>query len=115
MLAVLATLTFASPEPTVTIEANGWQTYADPQGGYSISYPPGWSPKVVSSAAPMYMTDFAGPEGTVEIQWGEGFGGACAAGIALHLAQGQNWACPSVRQGTASISGGWAPRSCPST
>ena len=82
--------------PAVTAAASGWQTYTDPQGGYSISYPPGWSPKVVSSAPPMYVTDFAGPEGTVEIQWGEGFGGACYAGIALHISQGQIWACPSA-------------------
>ena len=84
------------PTPTVTTAANGWQTYANPQAGFSISYPPGWSPKVVSSSPPQYVTDFAGPEGVVEMQWGEGFGGACYAGIALHLAQGQNRACPAV-------------------
>lgn len=97
VLGVLATLAFDSPSPTVTTVANGWQTYANPQGGFSISYPPGWSPKVVSSSPPQYVTDFAGPEGVVEMQWGEGFGGACYAGTALHFAQGQNWACPSAR------------------
>jgi hypothetical protein len=96
VLAVLATLAFTSPEPTVTTAANGWQTYANPQAGFSISYPPGWGPKVVSASSPQYETDFAGSEGAVAIQWGEGFGGACYAGIALHLAQGQNQACPGV-------------------
>ena len=96
VLGVLATLAFASPTPTVTTAANGWQTYADPEAGFSISYPPGWKPRIVSSSSPQYETDFEGPEGAVAIQWGAGFGGACYAGIALHLAQGQNWACPGV-------------------
>jgi hypothetical protein len=34
-----------------------------------------------------------GPEGRIELQWGSGFGGACSAYSALHLAQGQIPAC----------------------
>jgi len=41
----------------------------------------------------MYGVALEGPQGGVELQWGEGFGGACSAPMALHAAQGQLSAC----------------------
>jgi hypothetical protein len=41
----------------------------------------------------MHNDVLEGPEGRIELQWGSGFGGACSAYSALHLAQGQIPAC----------------------
>jgi hypothetical protein len=83
----------ATPEQAA---AEGWQTYTNTEAGFSIRYPPNWSltPSPPSTPEPMMNVDvLEGPEGRIELQWGSGFGGACAAYSALHLAQGQIPAC----------------------
>jgi len=83
----------ASATPAMQGAAPGWQTYTNTEAGFSIRYPPDWSQTVTSSDPPMYGVALEGPQGGVELQWGEGFGGACSAPMALHAAQGQLSAC----------------------
>ncbi len=80
----------ATPEQAA---ADGWQTYTNTEAGFSVRYPPNWSltPSPPSTPEPMMNVDVL--EGHIELQWGSGFGGACYAYSALHLAQGQIPAC----------------------
>ena len=86
----------ATPEQAA---ADGWQTYTNTEAGFSIRYPPNWSltPSPPSTPEPIMNVDILeGPEGRIELQWGSGFGGACYAYSALHLAQGQIPVCHFV-------------------
>ena len=108
----------AAPEQAA---AEGWQTYTNTEAGFSVRYPPNWSltPSPPSTPEPMMNVDvLEGPEGRIELQWGSGFGGACSAYSALHLAQGQipachyvapdgaqNWSLTSVKLPTVGVAG----------
>jgi len=108
----------ATPEQAA---AEGWQTYTNTEAGFSVRYPPNWSltPNPPSTPEPMMHVDvLEGPEGRIELQWGSGFGGACFAYSALHLAQGQipacyyvapdgaqNWSLTSVKLPTVGVAG----------
>ena len=82
----------ASATPATQGAAAGWQTYVNP-AGFSIRYPPDWNQTVTSSDPPMYGVALDGLQGGMELQWGEGFGGACNAPTALRTAQGQLSTC----------------------
>lgn len=79
--------------------AEGWQTYTD-EAGFSISYPPDWTlaPVETDPSQPLQSATLEGPEGVFEMQWGMGFGGACAAYTVVHAAQGQLTACHTLRE-----------------
>jgi len=83
----------ASATPASQGAAAGWQTYANTDAGFSIQYPPDWHQTVTSASPPMYGVALDGLQGGVELQWGEGFGGACNAPMALRTAQGQLSTC----------------------
>jgi hypothetical protein len=117
--AVAATVpTSATPEQDA---AGGWQTYTNAEAGFSIRYPPNWSvmPSPPSTPEPDMNVDvLEGPEGRIELDWGQGFGGACYAYSALHLAQGQipacywvgddgihNWSLTAVKLPTVGVAG----------
>ncbi len=93
-----ATEPAATVAPAGSPAPSGWQTYTNSQAGFSISYPPGWTltPTQSDPAQPMQEAMLEGPEGSFQMQWGTGFGGACQAYSALHVAQGQIWACHSL-------------------
>jgi hypothetical protein len=86
----------ATPEPTPA--ADGWQTYTNAGVGFSIRYPATWKalPSPAGSTEPVKTDMIQGEGGTVRLMWGTGFGGACLAYSALHLAQGQTSACHTV-------------------
>ena len=83
-------------EPTPA--ADGWQTYTNADVGFSIRYPATWKalPSPAGSTEPIKTDMIQGSGGTVRLMWGTGFGGACVAYSALHLAQGQTAACYTV-------------------
>jgi hypothetical protein len=108
----------ATPEQTA---ADGWQTYTNTEAGFSIRYPPDWSVTPSPPATPepeMHVDVLEGPEGRIELDWGQGFGGACYAYSALHLAQGQipvcyyvasdgipHWSLDAVKLPTVGVAG----------
>ncbi|RJR25890.1 hypothetical protein C4578_00650 [Candidatus Microgenomates bacterium] len=77
-------------EPTITPvvdETTNWKTYSDNIAKFEIKYPAGWSYSVktktkvsygVNSNEPIYYGNlsFSGPEGQIELVFGDGFGGA---------------------------------------
>jgi hypothetical protein len=107
-----------TPEPNA---ADGWQTYTNTQAGFSIRYPPDWTVTPSSPSTPepdIHVDVLEGPEGRIELDWGQGFGGACYAYSALHLAQGQipachyvtpdgiqNWSLTAVKLPTVGVAG----------
>jgi hypothetical protein len=120
----------AGPTPEATapvsetpgqIGAGDWQTYTNSEAGFSIRYPPDWTLTPSPPATPepdLHVDVLEGPEGRIELQWGFGFGGACYAYSALHLAQGQipvchyvdadgihRWSLTAVKLSTVGIAG----------
>jgi dipeptidase D len=98
LLAAACTTLPQAAAPAMQAPASGdWQTYAHPDGGFSIGYPPGWT---VADLPPTETTQgvaLDGAEGRVELQWGTGFGGACPAGYStVKVAQGELPACHTV-------------------
>ena len=81
-------------EPT---QAEAWQTYTNPEIGLSIQYPPDWTQTEIPPSQTMQAIALNGPEGSVELYWGTGFGGACAfEATTVTVAQGQLPTCYSV-------------------
>jgi hypothetical protein len=67
----------AAPAPGGTSD---WQTYSNPEAGFSISYPAAWESEVLpdQNNALLHGVALKGAEGGVELYWGVGLGGACA-------------------------------------
>ncbi len=59
--------------------AGEWQTYTDAGVGFTIQYPSTWSQQTLpdQNDGAIHGMAFSGPEGSVEVYWGVGFGGAC--------------------------------------
>jgi len=77
-----------------------WQTYTNPQVGFSIQYPSNWQeqdlPDEVGGTRHHILVK--GPEGEVDLQWGTGFGGACPEGYQpIAVAKGTLPACHTQR------------------
>lgn len=85
------TPTITVSEPTaipVVDEIANWKTYVDNIAKFEIKYPAGWSyfiksktsisPNELNSNKPVYYGNlsFSGPEGQIELVFGDGFGGA---------------------------------------
>ena len=80
--------------------AGGWQTYTNPEAGFSIQMPPTWSVGTLpdQNAGAIHGQAFTGSEGGVEVYWGLGFGGACPGGTEpVQLAQGEVPACHATQ------------------
>ncbi|HSN76581.1 MAG TPA: hypothetical protein VL334_16030 [Anaerolineae bacterium] len=106
--APLATVTtpapVATPEPTPTsapVEtadppAAAWQSYVNDEAGFRIDYPSHWTQETLPDQNDGLLKGVAlrGPEGSVELYWGVGFGGACPDGYQpLTVAQGELSTC----------------------
>jgi putative hemolysin len=91
------------PLPAATGPAapvGGWQTYTNPEAGFSIQMPPTWSVGTLpdQNAGAIHGQAFTGSEGGVEVYWGVGFGGACPGGTEpVQLAQGEAPACHATQ------------------
>ncbi|MGE5604037.1 MAG: DUF333 domain-containing protein [Nitrososphaerales archaeon] len=73
-----------------------WQTYTNP-AGFSIQYPATWKQADLSPTATAQGVSLDGAEGTVELWWGTGFGGACTEGYStVKVADGELPACHTV-------------------
>ncbi len=87
----------AAPEAaSPTQPAGEWQTYSDAQVGFSIQYPPTWSPQTLpdQNDGAIHGMAFTGAQGGVEIYWGLGFGGACPTGtVPVQMAGEELAAC----------------------
>lgn len=76
-----------------------WQTYTNPQVGFSIQYPVTWQLEVLpdENDGQLHRIVLNGDEGGVELQWGIGVGGACPDYQPVQIAQGTLPACRSIR------------------
>jgi hypothetical protein len=82
-----------STAPTATPD---WQTYANPETGFSIRYPSTWTMEVLpdQNSGALHGVSLKGAEGGVELYWGVGLGGACPQGFqSIKVAQGELPAC----------------------
>lgn len=84
--------------PTVEAEAPAeattptWQLYENLEGEFTLQYPPHWQMVELpdENEGQLHQVAFRGDEGEVEINWGEGMGGACPNGYEyLTLDSGQ--------------------------
>jgi hypothetical protein len=87
--------------PTATrdlVSTARWESLAVADPGFSIRFPPGWNATqaTVDPGASVEGMDLSGPEGRIELRWGEGFGGACARYSPLAVADGHLPACHTV-------------------
>lgn len=91
---IVALSACASSIPTAAAE---WQVYANPQAGFSISYPPTWTSEALpdQNNGALHGIALKGVEGGVEIYWGVGIGGACTpeARQMIKVAQGELQTC----------------------
>ena len=91
---IIALTACAAPTPGATA---AWQTYTDPQAGFSIHYPPAWTSEALpdQNNGALHGVALKGTEGGVELYWGVGIGGACApeAVQKIKVAQGELPAC----------------------
>ncbi len=90
VLQVLSTLTFTKP----------WQTYTNAEAGYSLQVPTTWGEQTLPDQGDgaIHGTAYTGPEGSVEVYWGVGFGGACTTGTEpVQLAGGEVSACHTTK------------------
>ena len=74
-----------------------WQTYANPLG-FSIRYPATWSQEELPDQAveTIHTVALRGAEGSVDLHWGVGFGGACPLGYTtVKVAEGELPTCYS--------------------
>jgi hypothetical protein len=85
----------ATPDPLSTAR---WGSLAVADPGFIIRFPAGWNVAEAAQeeGAPMQGMDLSGPEGRIELRWGEGFGGACARYSPLAVAEGHLPACHVV-------------------
>jgi len=76
---------------------DSWQTYANPQAGFSIQYPAHWQVETlpVENSGQLQGVVISGVEGIIELYWGMGLGGACPdpQRVELLVAQGALTAC----------------------
>lgn len=89
-----------SAPTTAPVASEGWQTYTNTEAGFSIQYPPGWSwEQQADQSGGMYQTvALKGPEGGVDLHWGQGFGGGCPEGFTtIQVAQGDLPVCYAKR------------------
>lgn len=95
-----ATAESSTQAPSPVTETT-WQTYTNPQVGFSIQYPSNWQEQDLPDevAGTRHHILLNGPEGAVELKWGTGFGGACPAGYQpIPVAKGTLPACHSQRE-----------------
>ncbi len=87
--------TSAPAEPAET-PAVAWQQYANSEAGFRIDYPAHWTQETLPDQNNGLLKGVAlrGPEGSIELYWGVGFGGACPDGYQpLAVAQGELNTC----------------------
>jgi hypothetical protein len=96
-----------APEPAVPIElstddlavapvppAADWLTYANSAVGFRVQHPPHWQLLDLPPQGDIQGVSLQGPEGAVDLLWGQGFGGACPEGLVeLQVADGVLTAC----------------------
>ena len=78
------------------VSTTGWQWFVSPEVGYALQVPTSWTGQPIpdSNAGNIHGVAYTGPEGSVEVYWGMGFGGGCPGGTEpLMLAQGEVQAC----------------------
>jgi hypothetical protein len=93
-LLIITTTACAGPAATATPD---WQTYTNPEAGFSIHYPSTWKSAALpdQSNGALHGVSLKGAEGGVELYWGVGLGGGCTPeGIqSVKVAQGDLSAC----------------------
>lgn len=85
----------APSEPTET-PAAAWQQYVNTEADFRIDYPATWAQEALPDQNNGLLKGVAlrGPEGSIELYWGVGFGGACPDGYQpLTVAQGELNTC----------------------
>jgi hypothetical protein len=72
----------SEPAATSPSAPGEWPTYVNAEAGFSIQVPPTWSQQTLpdQNSGAIHGEAFAGQEGSVEVYWGVGFGGACPTG-----------------------------------
>lgn len=101
LLGLFLILTTACAAPVTIAPASGaatdWQTYSNPQAGFSIRYPSTWKFEVLpdQNSGALHTVSLSGAEGGVELFWGVGLGGGCASeGMqTIKVAQGELQTC----------------------
>jgi hypothetical protein len=90
----------ATPEPApaepAETPAAAWQQYVNSEAGFRIDYPATWTQEALPDQNNGLLKGVAlrGPEGSIELYWGVGFGGACPDGYQpLTVAQGELSTC----------------------
>jgi hypothetical protein len=79
-----------------------WQTYTNKEGKFSIKYPSNWELSTSVKSTPLSMTFLIGTEGSIQIDYGTGFGGACPQGYEkMDLGGMQFSSCHSVDENGA--------------
>jgi len=80
----------AAPAPP----AADWLTYANRAVGFSVQHPPHWQLVDLAPRGDIQGVSLQGPEGAVDLLWGQGFGGACPEGLVeLQVAESVLTAC----------------------
>ncbi len=69
-----------APAQPVVNTPTSWQTYTSKDGKFSISYPSNWQLSTTVGKNPMNIVYLIGDEGSFQIDYGTGFGGACPQG-----------------------------------
>ena len=90
---ILALTACAGPTPSATAD---WQTFSNPQAGFSIRYPPNWNTEVLpdQNNGALHGVALKGTEGGVELYWGVGLGGCTPeASQMIKVAQGELPTC----------------------
>ncbi len=85
----------APAEPAETPVA-AWQQYINSEAGFRIDYPAIWTQETLPDQNNGLLKGVAlrGPEGSIELYWGVGFGGVCPDGYQpLTVAQGELSTC----------------------
>jgi hypothetical protein len=96
LLALLIIVTTACAGPAATATSD-WQTYTNPETGFSIHYPSTWKSETLpdQNSGALHGVSLKGNEGGVELYWGTGLGGGCTPdGIQnIQVAQGALQTC----------------------
>ena len=93
---VIASTACSASLSTVPAASSDWQSYANPEAGFSIHYPSTWKMEVLAdqNSGLLHGVSLKGAEGGVEMYWGVGLGGACPEGFqTIKVAQGELPAC----------------------
>jgi len=78
-----------------------WKNYINEQVGFSIQYPSSWQEEDLpdENQGQMHHIALKGPEGGVELIWGNGLGGACPEGYQpIAIAQGTWPTCHTQKE-----------------